>query len=163
MDKALKQNIIDKYNVPVPRYTSYPPANYFAEMGAGDYRDAVLQSNGAKDRNLSFYIHFPYCPRLCHYCACNSYAMPQNIDVQRYIDALHKEIDMILPLLDGDRKSITAAALRRQCHYQPSKSLINTYSATSPRLNVPKLPSNVIPDIWTPTDGKNWRRQASQG
>ena len=104
MDKALKQNIIDKYNVPVPRYTSYPPANYFAEFGEGDFRDAVLQSNGAKDRNLSFYIHFPYCPRLCHYCACNSYAMPQNVDVQRYIDALHKEIDMILPLLDGDRK-----------------------------------------------------------
>ncbi len=104
MDKALKQNIIDKYNVPVPRYTSYPPANYFAEFGEGDFRDAVLQSNGAKDRNLSFYIHFPYCPRLCHYCACNSYAMPQTVDVQRYIDALHKEIDMILPLLDGDRK-----------------------------------------------------------
>ena len=104
MDKALKQNIIDKYNVPVPRYTSYPPANYFAEFGEGDFRDAVLQSNGAKDRNLSFYIHFPYCPRLCHYCACNSYAMPQNVDVQIYIDALHKEIDMILPLLDGDRK-----------------------------------------------------------
>lgn len=104
MDKALKQNIIDKYNVPVPRYTSYPPANYFAEFGEGDFRDAVRLSNGAMDRNLSFYIHFPYCPRLCHYCACNSYAMPQNVDVQRYIDALHKEIDMVLPLLDGDRK-----------------------------------------------------------
>lgn len=104
MDKALKQNIIDKYNVPVPRYTSYPPANYFAEFGEGDFRDAVRQSNGAKDRNLSFYIHFPYCPRLCHYCACNSYAMPQTADVQRYIDALHKEIDIVLPLLDGDRK-----------------------------------------------------------
>ena len=104
MDKALKQNIIDKYNVPVPRYTSYPPANYFAEFGEGDFRDAVLLSNGAKDRNLSFYIHFPYCPRLCHYCACNSYAMPQPSDVQRYIDALHKEIDLILPMLDFDRK-----------------------------------------------------------
>lgn len=100
----MKQNIIDKYNVPVPRYTSYPPANYFAEFGEGDYRDAVALSNGAKDRHLSFYIHFPYCPRLCHYCACNSYAMPQQADVQIYINALHKEIDMILPLLDGDRQ-----------------------------------------------------------
>lgn len=103
-DKILERNIIEKYNVPVPRYTSYPPANYFAEFGEGDYKNAVALSNGAKDRNLSFYIHFPYCPRLCHYCACNSYPMPQTVEVQKYTDALHKEIDMILPLLDKDRK-----------------------------------------------------------
>ena len=100
----MNPNIIAKYNVPVPRYTSYPPANYFTEFGAEDYKNAVLKSNGAKDRNLSFYIHFPYCPRLCHYCACNSYPMPQQTVVQEYITALHKEIDMILPLLDRDRK-----------------------------------------------------------
>ena len=100
----MKQNIIEKYNVPVPRYTSYPPANYFTEFGVEDYKNAVLKSNEAKDRNLSFYIHFPYCPRLCHYCACNSYAMPQTSEVQKYIEALHKEIDMILPLLDKERK-----------------------------------------------------------
>lgn len=100
----MKQNIIEKYNVPVPRYTSYPPANYFAELGEADFKNAVLESNEQKDSNLSFYIHFPYCPRLCHYCACNSYAMPQTENVERYIDALHKEIDMILPLLNSERK-----------------------------------------------------------
>lgn len=94
----------------MPRYTSYPPANYFAEFGEGDLRDAVWQSNDAKDPHLSFYIHFPYCPRLCHYCACNSYAMAQPSDVKRYIDALHREIDMVCSMLRGDR-------LISQIHY----------------------------------------------
>ena len=88
----------------MPRYTSYPPANYFAEFSEADFKNAVLISNEEKDSNLSFYIHFPYCPRLCHYCACNSYAMPQKVDVEKYIKALHKEIDMILPLLNSNRK-----------------------------------------------------------
>lgn len=99
-----EQSIINKYNVPVPRYTSYPPANYFAEYSQQQYGQAVAQSNNAKDRNLSFYIHFPYCQRLCHYCACNSYAMAGGDSVTKYIESLHKEIDMILPLIDRDRK-----------------------------------------------------------
>ncbi|MCR5454068.1 MAG: oxygen-independent coproporphyrinogen III oxidase [Bacteroidales bacterium] len=106
----MERHIIEKYNVPVPRYTSYPPANYFAQFGEGELRDAVVQSNDAKDPHLSFYIHFPYCPRLCHYCACNSYAMPQGTGVEQYIEALHKEIDMVASMLRGNR-------LISQIHY----------------------------------------------
>lgn len=96
--------VIAKYNVPVPRYTSYPPANYFREFTAEEYETAVRQSNTAKDRNLSFYLHMPFCRHLCHYCACNSYAMRSEESVSRYVDAVHREIDLLLPLLDGDRR-----------------------------------------------------------
>ncbi len=102
--KALDQKIIDKYNVPVPRYTSYPPANYFTEYNEDGYKRAISQSNSALDNNISFYIHFPYCPRLCHYCACNSYSMPAGDASSKYIATLHKELDMIVPMISRGRK-----------------------------------------------------------
>ena len=53
--------LLDKYNRPVPRYTSYPPANFFhAGVGERDFLEAVEQSNDEVPSLLSFYIHFPY-------------------------------------------------------------------------------------------------------
>ncbi len=98
------QSIIDKYNIPVPRYTSYPPANYFGALAQPEYIDAVKLSNANENRNLSFYFHMPFCRHLCHYCACNSYAMGNEANVDKYIDALHKEIDLLLPYIDKDRR-----------------------------------------------------------
>ena len=43
----MKQKLLDKYNVPVPRYTSYPPANYFHD-GFNDYDFADAKENSAK-------------------------------------------------------------------------------------------------------------------
>ncbi|MBO4598977.1 MAG: oxygen-independent coproporphyrinogen III oxidase [Bacteroidaceae bacterium] len=100
----MRQNIIDKYNIPVPRYTSYPPANYFGTLGQTEYIEAVKLSNTDENRNLSFYFHMPFCRHLCHYCACNSYAMGNSAKVNEYIDALHKEIDLLLPHIDKDRR-----------------------------------------------------------
>lgn len=100
----MKQSVIEKYNVPVPRYTSYPPANYFREMGEEELVNAIRQSNAANDRNLSFYFHLPFCRHLCHYCACNSYAMRSTEVVDNYLKAVHQEIDLVLPLLEKDRK-----------------------------------------------------------
>ncbi|MBQ8989295.1 MAG: oxygen-independent coproporphyrinogen III oxidase [Prevotella sp.] len=100
----MQQTILEKYNVPVPRYTSYPPANYFRELSEEEYTSAVQQSNGARDRNLSFYLHIPFCRHLCHYCACNSYAMRSEAGVADYVRALHQEMDLLLPLLERDRQ-----------------------------------------------------------
>jgi len=101
---VIKKDIIEKYNVPVPRYTSYPPANFFREYSEDEYRVAVHESNAAKDNHLSFYLHIPFCRHLCHYCACNSYAMQNEQSVNAYVEALHKEIELLLPLLDRERQ-----------------------------------------------------------
>ena len=104
LDTILKPNILEKYNVPVPRYTSYPPANYFRDLSEEEYVGAVRRSNDAKDRNLSFYLHIPFCRSLCYYCACNSYAMRSEAAVADYVKALHEEIDLIAPLLQRNRQ-----------------------------------------------------------
>ncbi len=100
----LKQHIVSKYNIPVPRYTSYPPANYFGDITEATYKEVLSLSNTSSDNHISFYLHMPFCRHLCHYCACNSYPMRSASDVASYIQAVHKEIDLLAPLLDHNRQ-----------------------------------------------------------
>ncbi|MDR1371701.1 MAG: oxygen-independent coproporphyrinogen III oxidase [Dysgonamonadaceae bacterium] len=97
--------LLAKYNVPVPRYTSYPPANFFSkEFTATDYEIALKKSNKNKPSHLSFYLHIPFCHHLCHYCGCNSFAMGTRNTIERYVAALHKEIDIVIQNLNPERK-----------------------------------------------------------
>lgn len=96
--------LIQKYNVPVPRYTSYPTANNFREYTNEEYLRAIAQSNSAKNNQLSFYLHIPFCRHLCHYCGCNSFPMARPEVVEEYVKSLHREIDILMPMLDKNRK-----------------------------------------------------------
>ncbi|MCI6161385.1 MAG: oxygen-independent coproporphyrinogen III oxidase [Prevotellaceae bacterium] len=100
MDKQL----LEKYNVPVPRYTSYPPANHFHDFDAAHHVEAVDASNDAVNNLVSFYLHIPFCRHLCHYCGCNSYPMMKDEMVERYVAALHKEIDLVAAHIRKDRR-----------------------------------------------------------
>lgn len=107
----MNTEIIQKYNVPVPRYTSYPPANYFKPFGNDLYQEVIEKSNGVlNNRLLSFYLHIPFCHHLCHYCGCNSYPMMSAGMIEKYVNSLHNEIELLLPLLDKNR-------LISQIHY----------------------------------------------
>lgn len=98
------QDLISKYNRAIPRYTSYPPANFFApDYDSEDYINALESSNTQGIRALSFYIHIPFCPRLCHYCACNAYAMEARPRVEAYMQAVLDEIDLVCRHLDKTR------------------------------------------------------------
>jgi len=100
----MKQELIDKYNVSVPRYTSYPPANFFRPFTGEEFLKEVDYSNEVREKNLSFYFHMPFCRRLCHYCGCNSYPMAKEEHVEAYVQALHKEIDLVSKHLDKSRR-----------------------------------------------------------
>ena len=100
----MNETLFKKYNVPVPRYTSYPTANEFEPFDAHRYLEAVETSNDAAADNISFYIHVPFCRHLCHYCGCNSVAMAQPKRIEEYFETLHKEIDLLLPHLQKDRR-----------------------------------------------------------
>jgi oxygen-independent coproporphyrinogen-3 oxidase len=99
------QEILNKYNVPVPRYTSYPSANFFNEsFTAASYKEALIASNGQKPEHVSIYIHIPFCHQLCYYCGCNSQILRDKHTTSAYISALKKEIKTVLPLLNPHRK-----------------------------------------------------------
>lgn len=98
-------SILSKYNVPVPRYTSYPPANFFhEEFTEKDLLDAINLSNTQKPEHISFYIHIPYCKRLCYFCGCNSYIKSKDADENAYVDAVLKEIEIVCARIDPKRK-----------------------------------------------------------
>lgn len=99
------RELLEKYNYPVPRYTSYPPANFFTEeFGPTDYLKAVDDSNQWNPENISIYIHIPFCLKMCFFCGCNSYALRKKDVVEAYHKALLQEIRMITSRLDKNRK-----------------------------------------------------------
>lgn len=98
-------SVLSKYNVPVPRYTSYPPANFFHEnFTENDLLNAIDLSNSQKPEHISFYIHIPYCKRLCYFCGCNSYIKSKDSDEYAYVDAVLKEIEIVCDRIDPKRK-----------------------------------------------------------
>lgn len=101
----MNDQLIQKYSVPVPRYTSYPPANFFHEGFTSDqYQQIVQASNEENPQHISIYMHIPFCFRLCHYCGCNAQLFQGREYTEQYIRALKKEISLLLPLLDRKRK-----------------------------------------------------------
>ncbi|MDO9580161.1 MAG: coproporphyrinogen III oxidase, partial [Bacteroidales bacterium] len=97
-------NILLKYNRPGPRYTSYPPATFFnAGYTAEDYKQSIIDSNNEEPENISIYIHIPFCPRLCHFCGCNTGIAKGKNHIERYVHALIKEIITVSPLIDKKR------------------------------------------------------------
>jgi oxygen-independent coproporphyrinogen-3 oxidase len=101
----IPQQLIDKYNIPVPRYTSYPPANFFSnDFTSKNYIEVLEQSNNEEPQNISIYIHIPFCPKICHYCGCNTHLTRDTNKMRVYVDALKKEIVMVKNYLDPNRK-----------------------------------------------------------
>lgn len=101
----MEQSILDKYSVPVPRYTSYPPANFFSpSYTAEQHRRAVIESNNREPSHISVYIHLPFCFQMCYYCGCNALLLTDRTIAAKYVDAVKKEMQLIFPMLSKNRK-----------------------------------------------------------
>lgn len=101
----LKKKIIKKYNQPGPRYTSYPPANYFkGEFSTDTFLKGIDQSNHENPQNISLYFHVPFCPRLCHFCGCNTQLGNNRELIASYMDRIVKEFHHISSRLSKARK-----------------------------------------------------------
>lgn len=97
-------DLLQKYNNPVPRYTSYPPANFFTEeFSQDDFKRALIESNQQSPRNISFYFHIPFCKKMCFFCGCNSYSIKNNHIINDYVQALKTEIKTVVSHLDTNR------------------------------------------------------------
>jgi len=70
---AISDELLKRFDVPGPRYTSYPTADRFVEAFVeSDYIQALEQrAAGSMALPLSIYVHIPFCESVCYYCACN--------------------------------------------------------------------------------------------
>lgn len=104
----MKNSLLQKYNVPGPRYTSYPTVPYWNEADFNlsvwieTLKKAFAESNDSE--GISLYIHLPFCESLCTFCGCNK-RITKNHDVEDpYISALLKEFSLYCSILDKKLK-----------------------------------------------------------
>jgi len=101
----IDRNLIQKYNVAGPRYTSYPPATFFhEEVTSADFLNMIRDSNQQDPQSISFYLHIPFCPQICHFCGCNTTLYNDEQVVKRYVDMLMHEIELVTKHLDKTRR-----------------------------------------------------------
>ena len=99
----MNQHLLHKYNIPGPRYTSYPTVPYWdndsfsAEKWKSTLKKSFLESNDSE--GISLYIHLPFCESLCTFCACHKHITKQHSVENQYIKTLLKEWDLYLDLL----------------------------------------------------------------
>ena len=91
-------DLLRRYDVPGPRYTSYPTADRFVEaFRADDYIVALKQRkvlSATAVQPLSLYVHVPFCESLCYYCACNKIITKHHERAAIYLEYLERELDL---------------------------------------------------------------------
>jgi oxygen-independent coproporphyrinogen-3 oxidase len=95
---VITPELLARFDVPGPRYTSYPTADRFAEaFGEADYVQALQQRQSGtlgKQPPLSLYVHIPFCESLCYYCACNKIITQHKERAAEYLRYLRKEVEL---------------------------------------------------------------------
>ena len=134
--------LLTRFDVAGPRYTSYPTADRFVEAFAeADYIQALEQRREAtrlKGQPLSLYVHIPFCESLCYYCACNKIITKHKERAATYLRYLTREVELQVAhlgqghsisqlhlgggtptFLSDDELRELVAMLRRHFHFVP--------------------------------------------
>jgi oxygen-independent coproporphyrinogen III oxidase len=97
----ITDEMIGKYAMIGPRYTSYPTAPMWHEIN-GDDQKKWLQANAESDKAVSIYIHIPFCKNRCLYCGCNVIITRQQSASAEYVSFILREIDALAELRKGN-------------------------------------------------------------
>ena len=98
----IDEKLLAKYNVPVPRYTSYPTVPNWKEGISTDKWIRIFKQDFIKtysSKGISLYIHLPFCESLCTYCGCNKKITTNHNLEAEYIAAILKEWRLYLSLM----------------------------------------------------------------
>ncbi|WP_196884985.1 oxygen-independent coproporphyrinogen III oxidase [Aureivirga sp. CE67] len=105
----MNSNLIQKYNIPGPRYTSYPTVPFWDKEGIAleDWKQTVkksfIESNDTE--GISLYIHLPFCESLCTFCACHKRITKRHEVEEPYIETVLKEWNLYCDLF-GEKPRI---------------------------------------------------------
>ncbi|MGB0890754.1 MAG: oxygen-independent coproporphyrinogen III oxidase [Flavobacteriaceae bacterium] len=100
----MENSLIQKYNIPGPRYTSYPTVPYWdndtftKEKWIKTFKKSFIESN--ESEGISLYIHLPFCESLCTFCACHKHITKRHEVENPYIKTVLKEWDLYVNLVD---------------------------------------------------------------
>ncbi|TSJ44949.1 oxygen-independent coproporphyrinogen III oxidase [Fluviicola chungangensis] len=95
--------LIAKYNIPGPRYTSYPTVPYWnvPQWEADQWCELIrVSQHDDRSKRLALYIHLPYCDSLCTFCGCHKHITTNHAVEKRYIDAVLREWELLSASLD---------------------------------------------------------------
>jgi len=96
--------LLNQYNQPLPRYTSYPPATELsADFNINDFRAAIGIGN-SQQTPLSLYCHIPFCETPCYFCGCNTIITQRKEVAEPYLGYLARQIRQTAQLINSDRK-----------------------------------------------------------
>ena len=133
---------LEGLNHPAPRYTSYPTIKNWNEKSFDFALIAFNKLNNLPEHPLSLYFHFPFCKKMCLYCACSVFLNRKIENEHKYIEYLIKEIKIVASLFSSKRK-VT------QIHFgggSPSlispKSMIKLFDVISTHFEI--MPNNEI-------------------
>ena len=94
--ESLYVNLINKYDVSCPYYTSYPTLSEWSnDFLYPDYLKGLKDLCSSADLPLLLYIHFPFCAKQCYYCICNSTVTLDRTKIQKFLNYLFREIDLL--------------------------------------------------------------------
>ncbi len=94
-----------KYDVPAPRYTSYPTVPYWTDNPTTEQWIANVRETFAKPAaTWSLYLHVPFCETLCTFCGCNTSITKDHKREEPYVELLHKEWRAYLALVPDIKK-----------------------------------------------------------
>lgn len=98
-------DLLERYDRPGPRYTSYPTAIEFHDgFGKREYDGHLREADQDVDAPLSLYVHLPFCEHRCLFCGCNVIISPDKRRATPYLDLLRREVSLLTERLRRRRK-----------------------------------------------------------
>ncbi len=99
-------DLVAKYNVPGPRYTSYPTAPQFSSQVTWPEVASRIAAAQEKTRPLSLYFHVPFCESLCWYCGCTTVITTQKTQSATYLAYLEREMESMSERINPEREVV---------------------------------------------------------
>lgn len=106
----MSQSLVSKYNIPGPRYTSYPTVPYWNNdtFSLKSWKESLKASfDATKDsEGISLYIHLPFCESLCTFCGCNKRITKNHTVEIPYLKSVLKELQLYNEIL-GEKPALS--------------------------------------------------------